>query len=138
MLRESLAALEAGRVPPAHLLVSHRVSRTREAFRVLSPAARALTQLEAAGKPLRPGQRVRFIYTRGEPGVHAWDLPEPLDSGRIDVERYRDLLLRAAAAVLQPLIGEAALRRWVSGEGEQMRLPFSRSVHGRSGAAQVN
>lgn len=121
-LRHSLDALREGRVEPSALLVSHRVSRPVEAYKARTPAARALAQLQAAGKRLEPGQRVRFIYIRSEPGVWAWDLPEPFDRGRVNMERYSDLLLRAAAALLQPLITEAALRRWVNGDGEQLRL----------------
>ena len=54
------------------------------------------------GKNLRPGQRVRFVYTLGEPGVQAWDLPQPPDLRSIDQERYKVLLFRAAAAIMQP------------------------------------
>lgn len=75
-----------------------------------------------AGKPQQPGRRVRFIYTLGEPGVYAWGSPAPLDPARVDLARYQDLLLRAAANLLQPFIGEAELRRWVAGEARQLRL----------------
>jgi DNA polymerase-2 len=54
------------------------------------------------GKNLRPGQRVRFVYTLGEPGVHAWDLPVPPDLRSVDQERYKVLLFRAAGTILQP------------------------------------
>ncbi len=125
VLRDCLAALDAGQVHPAELLVSHRVGREPEAYKVRSPAARALAQLAAAGKPLRPGQRVRFLYTRGAPGVYAWGLPTPLDPAHIDTARYGVLLRRAAAALLQPLIDEQALGRWLSGEAGQLPLPYS-------------
>jgi DNA polymerase-2 len=84
------------------LLVSLTLSRELSEYRTPSPAARAAAQLAAVGKNLRPGQRVRFVYTLGEPGVHAWDLPKQFDLRSIDQERYRVLLLRAAAAILQP------------------------------------
>ena len=125
VLRDCLAALGAGQVHPAELLVSHRVGREQEAYKVRSPAARALAQLAAAGKPLRPGQRVRFVYTRGEPGVYAWGLPAPLDPAYIDAARYGALLLRAAASLLQPLIDEKALGRWVGGDAEQLPLQYA-------------
>jgi hypothetical protein len=74
--------------------------------------------LQALGRTLRAGQRVRFLYTRGEPGVYAWDLPEPPDPLTVDVARYTRLLLRAAHAVLEPfgvteseLAGRLRLRR---------------------------
>jgi DNA polymerase-2 len=84
------------------LLISQTLSRELSEYRTPSPAARAATQLAAVGKNLRPGQRVRFVYTLGEPGVHAWDLPQPPDLRSIDPERYRVLLFRAAATILQP------------------------------------
>ncbi len=100
LLRERLDALYGGRVEPAQLLVSQRVSRPLEEYKVLSPAARAMRQLAAEGKPLRPGQRVRFLYTRGEPGVYAWDLAAPPDPRTVDLKRYEGLLVRAAESVL--------------------------------------
>jgi hypothetical protein len=45
---------------------------------------------------------VRFVYTLGEPGVHAWDLPQLPELRSIDQERYRVLLFRAASTILQP------------------------------------
>jgi hypothetical protein len=45
---------------------------------------------------------MRFLYTRGRPGVHAWELPEALEPGRLDVNRYCALLDRAIRTVLEP------------------------------------
>ena len=60
---------------------------------------------------MRPGQVVRFLYTLGEPGVHAWDLPNRPNPKSIDVQRYTELLLRAAGSALQPFgVDEDALR----------------------------
>ncbi len=57
---------------------------------------------------------MRFIFTRGEPGVYAWDLPEPLNPAAVDVERYTRLTLRAAHAILQPLgVDEDVLENWI-------------------------
>jgi DNA polymerase elongation subunit (family B) len=97
-----LAQLRAGRIPLEDLLVSQTLSRELTEYRTPSPAARAAAQLAAVGKTIRPGQRVRFLHTLGEPGVHAWDLPQPPDLRSIDQGRYRELLLRAAATILQP------------------------------------
>ncbi len=102
MLRKALTRLRTGKVPVEHLLVSLTLSRELSEYRTPSPGARAAAQLAAMGTDLRPGQRVRFVYTLGKPGVHAWDLPEPVDVRSIDHERYCVLLLRAAAAILQP------------------------------------
>jgi len=102
LLRRALTRLRTGKVRVEDLLVSQTLSRELSEYRTPSPAARAAAQLAAVGKHLRPGQRVRFVYTLGEPGVHAWDLPSPPDVRSIDQERYRVLLFRAAAAILQP------------------------------------
>jgi len=102
LLRKALTRLRTGGVPVEDLLVSQTLSRQLSEYRTPSPAARAAAQLAAIGKNLRPGQRVRFVYTLGEPGVCAWDLPQPPDVRSVDQERYRVLLLRAAATILQP------------------------------------
>ena len=102
LIRRAIERLRTGKVPVEDLLVSLTLSRELSEYRTPSPAARAAAQLAAIGKNLRPGQRVRFVYTLGEPGVHAWDLPQPPDVRSVDQERYRVLLLRAAAAIMQP------------------------------------
>jgi DNA polymerase-2 len=114
LLRRQLAALRAGRVPLKDLLVSQKLSRTLDEYRTPSPVARAVAQLAAVGKQASPGQRIRFLYTRGEPGVYAWNLPQPPNPASVDVNRYSELLLRAASAVLQPfMVSEVRLRHWL-------------------------
>jgi DNA polymerase elongation subunit (family B) len=83
-------------------------------FRTLSPVARAASQLQGIGSSTSPGERVRFIYTRGEPGVHAWNLPQPPNPAAVDVQRYSELLVRAAAEILGPFgVNEDLLRQWL-------------------------
>ena len=101
-LKRRQAELRAGRVPLHELLLTQRISREVEDYRVPSPAARAAKQLMAAGKTVKPGQRVRFLYTRGKPGVCAWDLPVHPPPAAIDLPRYKELIDRAAEEVLQP------------------------------------
>jgi len=114
LLRARLGDLRAGRASLVDLLVSQRLSRPLEAYRQPSPAARAAQQLFAVGKGVRPGQNVRFLYTLGDPGVYAWDLPVPPNPDSVDRVRYGELLLRAASAVLEPLgLDEATLRDWL-------------------------
>ena len=114
LLQNRLAALREQKVPLVELLISQKLSRTLGEYKVLSPAARAATQLEEIGKHLIPGQRVRFLYTRGKPGVYAWDLPERPGPGLIDTDRYAELLCRAAFTILQPLgVEEQTLRWWM-------------------------
>jgi DNA polymerase-2 len=101
-LRRALTRLRTSGVRVEDLLVSQTLSRELSEYRTPSPAARAAAQLAAVGKHLRPGQRVRFVYTLGKPGVYAWDLPQQPELRSIDQEHYRVLLFRAAATILQP------------------------------------
>ncbi|HES57819.1 MAG TPA: hypothetical protein ENO21_00130, partial [Firmicutes bacterium] len=134
LLRRRLSALRRGRVPLEALVVRQRLSRELDEYRTPSPAARAAGQLERVGKSLRPGQSVRLVYTCGEPGVYAWELPEPPDPAAVDKARYAELLLRAAAAVLEPFgMTEEGLRQRALGSvaAYQLRLPAkSRYVSG--------
>ena len=68
-----------------------------------APAARAVRQIQAAGKTVRPGQRVRFLLTLREPGVRAWDVPEQPDLRCIDVKRYQVLFEPALQTILDPI-----------------------------------
>jgi hypothetical protein len=69
-------------------------------------------------------QYVRFLYTIGEPSVHAWDLPQRPDPGCLDLDRYAELLLRAAYTVFQPLgVKEETLRRWLFSNAGYGALP---------------
>ena len=125
-LSRSLARLRTGQIPLEQLVITQRLSRTLDEYRVPSPAARAALQLKTAGKELRPGQRVRFLYTLGEPGVWAWDLPGPLPVESLDLSRYTELLLRAAAAILQPLqVKERVLRDCLLGNASQKAFEFA-------------
>jgi DNA polymerase-2 len=123
--QHQLACLRAGKIPPEQLVVTQRLSRTLDEYRLPSPAARAAMQLEAVGKELKPGQRVQFLYTLGEPGVWAWDLPGSPPVQSVDVARYTELLMRAAVAILQPLgPGEEVVRDWLLGNARQMMFGF--------------
>jgi len=116
LLRARLAELRSGRIPLDDLLVGQRLTRDLEKYTVPSPAARAAAQLAAVGKHVRPGQRVRFLLLRGQPDVHAWDLPVLPDAERLDLSRYRELLMRAASSVTQPLgVDQPTLEAWVEG-----------------------
>ena len=102
------------RVPMKELVIAQTLSRALDAYIVPSPAARAAAQLRRAGKEIRPGQRIRFVYTCGSPGVAAWDLPDLPARDQLDIARYRTLMLRAAHAVLQPFgISEDVLENWL-------------------------
>lgn len=105
-LRQQVRRLRAGQVPLEQLLVTLKLSREINEYRVPSPAARAAQQLEQIGQHTRPGQHIKFLYTLGEPGVRAWNLTEHLpemNPHSVDLPRYLILLLRAADSVLTPL-----------------------------------
>ena len=102
ILRRQLSLLREGEVALEDLLTAQRLSRDLEAYTTPSAAARAARQLKNAGKTIQPGQRVSFLYMRGQPDVHAWDLPNPPDPERINRKYYQELLLRAAETVLKP------------------------------------
>lgn len=123
-LRAQVRKLRRGKVPLADLLVRQRLSRKLEAYRALSPAARAAAQLRQVGKELRPGQRAAFLYTLGRPGVRAWDLPGKPDPRAVDVRRYEILLLRAAGIILESFgLDEKELARLVITKFKQLPLP---------------
>jgi DNA polymerase-2 len=93
-----------GRVPLEELLVSQRLSRELNEYSSPSPAARAVWQLQAEGKQVSPGQRVRFLYTRGNPGVQAWYAASlPHDFRLVDTRRYQALLRRAVDTIVNPI-----------------------------------
>ena len=102
-VHREMEALRAGHVPLEKLLVSQKLSRELGEYSTPSGAARAVRQLQEDGKVVRPGQRVRFLFTLGKPGVRAWDVPEPPDLRYVDVKRYQTLLKRAVETVLAPI-----------------------------------
>ncbi|MEI7847015.1 MAG: DNA polymerase domain-containing protein [Chloroflexota bacterium] len=99
LIEKAKQDLKTGRVPLADLLVTLRLSRDISAYKSASPSARAARLLLENGHPLAPGQTVRFVYTRGKPGVWAYGCGE-LDRRSVDVQRYALLLDRAAESVL--------------------------------------
>ncbi|MEP0805426.1 MAG: hypothetical protein HRF47_08035 [Chloroflexota bacterium] len=102
LVEDAKRELRTGRVPLGELLIRQRLSRTIEAYKTPSPAARAARQLQAHGRQFAPGQSLEFLFTRNGTGVHAWELEETLDSGRLDTKRYCRLLDRAVQTVLDP------------------------------------
>jgi DNA polymerase-2 len=94
--------LRIGRVPLDELVIHQRLSRTIETYKTPSPAARAARQLQAQGRQFVPGQSLEFVFARNASGVHAWELNEALDSGKLDTKRYYRLLDRAIQTVIDP------------------------------------
>ena len=94
--------LGTGRVPLDELIVRQKLSRTLDGYKSPSPAARAALQLQSKGRQLAPGQSMEFLFARNASGVHAWELDETLDPGRLDTKRYFRLLDRAIQTLLDP------------------------------------
>ena len=99
-----ITALNEEQVPIDDLICTTRLSRELQAYKGASTSAQAARQLAEEGKEVRVGQTVKFIYTYGEKtSVLAWDLSIAVDYALVNKQRYKDLLLRAAHEVLQPL-----------------------------------
>jgi len=105
LLHGCLYRLRRGYIRLEDLLVAQKLGRELDEYKAHSPVSRAVAQLQAQGKTLKPGQRVRFLYTLGSPGVWPWDLAGSPPPAAIDVRRYEELTLRAAASVLSPVLG---------------------------------
>jgi len=106
LIRKQQSDLLSRQIPPEKLIVHQTVSRTLDEYRVPSPAAIALVQLQGAGKSLRPGQTIRLIYTLGRQRAHAWDASTAFDARTVNIARYRSLFERAVNTITEPLLGE--------------------------------
>ena len=118
------AELDAGCVPIRDLVCKTRLSRKPEEYKGNSTSAKAARQLAQAGKEVKVGQRVKFIYTHGDKtSIFAWDLPIEPDVSFIHKARYKELLLRAVHQVLAPFgLKENALASLVGNNLRQLEL----------------
>ena len=124
IIYQAVADLYAEKMPLEDLVTRKRLTREPEEYKGKSDSAKAANQLRAAGINVRVGQRIPMIYVKGEkPGVCAWGLPEEPQWNQIDKARYRDLLIRVAYQVLQPLgMKESDLTSLVIGGRRQLEL----------------
>lgn len=104
LVEDAKRDIRIGCVPLDELIIRQRLSRTIEAYKNPSPAARAALQLQARGRQFAPGQSLEFLFARNASGVHAWELEEALDSGKLDAKRYYRLLDRAIQTILHPVL----------------------------------
>ncbi len=124
VVREQLTALKQGEVPLEELVVTLTLSREPEKYSVLSPSVIVAKQLQAQGKVVKRGQRIRFIYIAPAPGVWAWDSPKRPNPKAVDRVKYRELLIRAVREILQPLgVTEAILKNWLIGKASYLAPP---------------
>lgn len=118
VLNKAKYDLKKGRVPAESLVVRQRISKNVEEYKAQSPTARAARLLKEAGNNIAPGQNIRFVFTRGKPGVHPLGMGD-IDPRMIDIERYLTLLDRAAETVIS-VFGE---NFW-----EQAKSPYSQKT----------
>ena len=105
IVAQTKSELKAGRVPVEELLVAQRLSRELAGYKTPSPAARAARQLVEIGKTVAPGQVMRFVFTRGKPGIWAYGCGE-FDQKTLDVGKYEEFLERAARTILDSFMLE--------------------------------
>ena len=119
----ALKTLKSGEVDMHGLVINGKVSYALDAYKATTPSVRAARQMEAVGITIKPGQRVRFLYTRGEPDVIPWDLSARIEHSRIDVAKYLELLAKAGATVLEPFgIKPILMLEWSQRGGIQLPL----------------
>ena len=115
LAQEKLRALRAGEIATRDLVVTQRLSRQPEDYRVLTPAARVARQLIEAGVELSPGEMLRFVYVAGPEKVRVWEgdaRDRPLDVGA-----YVELLTRAVESLLAPVgVDRPTLEMWLLGD----------------------
>ena len=123
LVRQRILDLNKYRIALEKLLVTQTLSRTLDEYQANSPLRIAVGQLQTVNKFIRPGQRVRFLYTRGSPGVHAWDLPTVPAPNCINALEYQKLLFRAVETVLTPFdVSIDKIRQHVFGNAVQLLL----------------
>lgn len=120
MYKSALTNLKDGRVDISGLVINGKVSYELDQYKSPTPSVRAAKQLVKAGRSVRTGQRIRFVYTRGEQDVQAWDITS---GAQVDKQKYVELLYRAGASVLEPFgVDPAELKEWSHFGAVQMRL----------------
>jgi DNA polymerase-2 len=115
ILAERAARLREGRVPVEALTITRTVSQEAHEYRVNSLVALASRQMAAAGAPAHPGEAVRYVITgfdKADPGERVRALPLLTPDVTYDAAKYLEMLLEAAATLLQPAgVTPAAIRR---------------------------
>jgi hypothetical protein len=114
---ERLSRLRSGQVPSEELVMTHRLSRQPQEYRVRTAAARTAAELQRAGVELQPGEMLHFVYVSGPERVRAWEqIAGSASQVSYDRQVYSELLLRAVESVLSPVgVERQALRAWLLG-----------------------
>jgi DNA polymerase-2 len=123
LMRRNIDKLYQGKVPPSDLIVTRRLSRDVDQFKGISESASAAKQLMAHNRSVQVGQRIEYIYIRGEKsGVQAVDYHHWPEDRKIDKQRYCELLMRAIYQLLCPLGIREKDMRALAGEGIRQLL----------------
>ncbi|MEF8838834.1 MAG: DNA polymerase domain-containing protein [Haloarculaceae archaeon] len=116
-LRGHLADLQAGRVDPADLVITKRVSQRLAEYSQSTRTVAALRRYQLADVERSPGQDVHFVVVdddaRGRERVRL-----PFEAvGAYDADFYATLLVRACESVVSPLGWDRTdVRRYLTGE----------------------
>ena len=124
LLYDKAAALYQRTLPLDEFMITQRLSRDLADYKIPSPVARAAMQLQTIGRNVQMGQRIRYVYSMKAQRVHAWDLPETLPVRHIHIDPYKELLIRAAHEILQPLgISKTLLTDWIYSKSSYLAPP---------------
>ena len=102
--RQLFADLDNESVPLVNLKASRKFTKEIHQYKGHSESAKAAKQLLSAGRELKVGQRISYVYSHGKKtDVYAWDLPKRPDYSMVDKGCYKILLLRVVHQILLPL-----------------------------------
>jgi DNA polymerase-2 len=115
VVAEAAGRLREGRVPVEALTITKTVSQAAEKYQTNSLVALASRQMAASGVPVHPGEAVRYVITgfdKKNTGERVRALPLLTPDLTYDAAKYLEMLLEAAATLLQPAgITPAAIRQ---------------------------
>jgi DNA polymerase-2 len=118
MVARELDRLRAGQVALSDLVLTYHLSRNPNEYKSATLNALVAQQLAACGVTLHPGESVKYVIMDSHAQcaadrAHAWELCNGATG--YDVERYTELLLRAAETIVTPFgMNGAMLRNWVT------------------------
>jgi DNA polymerase elongation subunit (family B) len=103
LLLEYSLVLKDGRAKSEDLAIRRTISQEPNEYKVDSPIALAAQQLEDAGIPIHPGEKVRYVIRDAgskdkDERVRPFPLVGPDDT--YDAEKYREMLLKAGEELL--------------------------------------
>ena len=112
LFRRNVRKLKRKEIDLPRLVISQTLSRNLEDFSVLSPAARAASQLARDHKILKAGQQIDFVRVKDPP--YALSTHSIRAGTELDIQWYAEQLLRAADEVLYSLgVTREILRGWL-------------------------